>query len=76
MRRLDFFYSPNRLNVAITRAINKCIVIANYKIFDIKEEELKNHSEYQSVKSDLEIFREYYDLANKIEINEDTEDDW
>ena len=76
MRRLDFFYSPNRLNVAITRAINKCIVIANYKIFDIKEEELQNHIEYQSVKFDLKTFREYYDLASKIEINEDTEDDW
>jgi superfamily I DNA and/or RNA helicase len=73
---LDFFYSPNRLNVAITRAINKCIVIANYKIFDIKEEELKSHSEYQSVKFDLKTFREYYDLANKIEINEEIEDDW
>ena len=45
-RRLDFFYSPNRLNVAITRAINKCIVIANYKIFDIKENELDIHPEY------------------------------
>lgn len=76
MRRLDFFYSPNRLNVAITRAINKCIVIANYKIFDIQEDELKNHNEYQSVKFDLKTFRKYYDLANKIEINEETEDDW
>jgi len=76
MRRLDFFYSPNRLNVAITRAINKCIVIANYKIFDIKEDELKNHNEYQSVKFDLKTFCKYYDLANKIEINKETEDDW
>ncbi|MBK8683914.1 MAG: hypothetical protein IPN26_02425 [Bacteroidetes bacterium] len=30
MRRLNFFYSPNRLNVAITRAIKKCFVISNY----------------------------------------------
>jgi DNA replication ATP-dependent helicase Dna2 len=35
MRRLDFFYSPNRLNVAITRGIKKCFVISNYKVFDI-----------------------------------------
>ncbi len=76
MRRLDFFYSPNRLNVAITRAINKCIVIANYKIFDIKEEELQNCSEYQSVKTDLETFREYYNLAHKVELIDTENEDW
>lgn len=76
MRRLDFFYSPNRLNVAITRAIKKCIVIANYKIFDIKEDELINHKEYQDVKESLYIFKEYYSLSNKIEINQTYDDDW
>lgn len=76
MRRLDFFYSPNRLNVAITRAINKCIVIANYKIFDIKEDELESHSEYQTVKEDLNTFRKYYDLAYKVELLDTEEEDW
>ena len=76
MRRLDFFYSPNRLNVAITRAIKKCIVIANYKIFDIKDEELKDHKEYQSVKSSLDIFKQYFTLSTKIEINETENDEW
>jgi hypothetical protein len=46
MRRLDFFYSPNRLNVAITRSIKKCFVISNYKVFDIIDEELREHKEY------------------------------
>lgn len=32
--RLDFFYSANRLNVAITRAKIKNIVIANEKVFN------------------------------------------
>jgi DNA replication ATP-dependent helicase Dna2 len=76
MRRLDFFYSPNRLNVAITRAIKKCIVIANYKIFDIKDEELKEHKEYQNIKSSLDTFKQYFTLSKKIEINEIDVDDW
>lgn len=76
MRRLDFFYSPNRLNVAITRAIKKCIVIANYKIFDIRDEELRGHKEYQSIKPSLEIFKQYFKLSKKIEINEAESDDW
>ncbi|TCC98727.1 DEAD/DEAH box helicase [Pedobacter hiemivivus] len=74
--RLDFFYSPNRLNVAITRAIKKCIVIGNYKIFDIREEELSDHEEYQNVKPSLDIFKLYYDLSTKIEINEGGDDEW
>lgn len=76
MRRLDFFYSPNRLNVAITRAIKKCIVIANYKIFDIREDELKDYKEYQSIKPSLEIFKQYYSLSKKIEINESEDKEW
>jgi DNA replication ATP-dependent helicase Dna2 len=76
MRRLDFFYSPNRLNVAITRAIKKCIVIGNYKIFDIKHEELKAHKEYDSIKDSLEIFRKYFSLSTKIEINQTDETEW
>lgn len=76
MRRLDFFYSPNRLNVAITRAIKKCIVIGNYKVFDIIDEELQNHSEYQNIKYSLDIFKQYYLLSTKIEINEIDNDEW
>ena len=67
MRRLDFFYSPNRLNVAITRAIKKCIVIANYKVFDIIDDELKDS---------LDIFKRYYSLSNKVELNQVDTDEW
>jgi superfamily I DNA and/or RNA helicase len=76
MRRLDFFYSPNRLNVAITRAIKKCIVIANYKIFDIKEEELIDHLEYQNIKPSIDLFKKYYNMSTKIEITEVEQDEW
>lgn len=76
MRRLDFFYSPNRLNVAITRAIKKCIVIANYKVFDIIDEELKDNKEYQDIKSSLDIFKRFNSLSTKIEIIQTEEAEW
>ncbi len=76
MRRLDFFYSPNRLNVAITRAIKKCIVIANYKVFDIIDEELNDHEEYQDIKDSLDVFKRYFSLSTKIEINQTDEAEW
>lgn len=76
MRRLDFFYSPNRLNVAITRAIKKCIVIGNYKIFDIKDDELKTHNEYQDIKNSLDTFKKYYSLSTRMELNETDKDEW
>ena len=76
MRRLDFFYSPNRLNVAITRAVKKCFVISNYKVFDIIDEELKNHEEYDAIKDSLEIFKRYKSMASTIEVNQTNEDEW
>jgi len=74
-RRLDFFYSPNRLNVAITRAIKKCIVIANYKVFDIIDEELIDLPEFSKLKPSLDIFKMYYNISEKIEEAE-SNDDW
>jgi DNA replication ATP-dependent helicase Dna2 len=76
MRRLDFFYSPNRLNVAITRAIKKCIVIGNYKIFDINEDHVKADVGYTDIAESLELFKRYYNLATKIEIGREVEDIW
>jgi superfamily I DNA and/or RNA helicase len=76
MRRLDFFYSPNRLNVAITRAIKKCVVIANYKVFNIIDDELKDHKEYQDIKDSLDIFKRYFTLSTKIEIKQTDENEW
>ena len=65
-RRLDFFYSPNRLNVAITRAVKKCIVISNYKVFDIIDEELSDISDFHSLKPSLDTFKKYYQLSRKL----------
>jgi DNA replication ATP-dependent helicase Dna2 len=76
MRRLDFFYSPNRLNVAITRAIKKCFVISNYKVFDIIDDELREHKEYNEIKDSLEIFKRYKLMASTIEINQTDVSEW
>jgi DNA replication ATP-dependent helicase Dna2 len=76
MKRLDFFYSPNRLNVAITRAIKKCFVLANSKVFDIKEEELSSHIEYLAIKESLDIFKKYFSQSAKIEIIKTDKDEW
>lgn len=76
MRRLDFFYSPNRLNVAITRAIKKCFVISNYKVFDIIADELIEHEEYVEIKDSLDVFKRYKALASKMEINQTDDTDW
>lgn len=74
-RRLDFFYSPNRLNVAITRAMQKCIVIANYKVFDIIDEELADLADFHNLKPSLDIFKKYFELSTQIE-EEVEEDGW
>jgi DNA replication ATP-dependent helicase Dna2 len=74
-RRLDFFYSPNRLNVAITRGIKKCIVIANYKVFDIIDEELTELPDFDKLKPSLDIFKEYYNISTKVE-EVIEEEDW
>lgn len=76
MRRLDFFYSPNRLNVAITRAIKKCFVISNYKVFDIIDEELKDHEVYDEIKDSLVIFKRYKAMAPIVEINQSNDTEW
>ncbi len=74
-RRLEFFYSTNRLNVAITRARKKCIVIANYKVFDIIDEELSDLPNYKFLKPKLDVFKDYYRLSTKIEEEQDV-DEW
>jgi DNA replication ATP-dependent helicase Dna2 len=76
MRRLDFFYSPNRLNVAITRAIKKCFVISNSKVFDIIDEELKTHEEYIKIKSSLDIFKRYRAMSSIVELKETDVEEW
>lgn len=76
MRRLDFFYSPNRLNVAITRAIKKCFVISNYKVFDIIDDELREHAEYSEIKESLNVFKRYKAMASTAEINQTDDTEW
>jgi superfamily I DNA and/or RNA helicase len=76
MRRLDFFYSPNRLNVAITRGVKKCFVISNYKVFDIIDDELKVQEEYHAIKDSLDVFKRYKAMASTVEINQTDDTEW
>jgi superfamily I DNA and/or RNA helicase len=62
------------LNVAITRAIKKCIVIANNKVFDIIDDELIDLPEFPTLKPSLDIFKDYYRISTKVEeIDEEAE---
>ena len=72
---LEFFYSPNRLNVALTRARVKCVVLANEKIFKYCEELMQNPNTPPPLRHGAEIFRKYFEAATKLEITAN-EEDW
>lgn len=63
-RHLDFIYSPNRLNVAITRARVKCWVLSNAKLFDLCSE-LDGGDE--RVGEGLAAFRRFREMATVLE---------
>lgn len=71
--RLEFFYSPNRLNVAITRAKTKCIVIANEKVFQLcRDSHLTG-----AVGIGQKAFWNYHNLATKVYAGADPDgDEW
>ena len=73
--RLEFFYSPNRLNVALTRARVKCIVIANEKIFTFCDELCRQSSTSDQLRDGAEIFRQYFQIATKLEMTTE-EEEW
>ena len=72
---LEFFYSPNRLNVALTRARVKCVVIANEKIFGYCDELLQNETAPAALRHGAEVFRNYFAVATKLEISV-ADEDW
>ena len=69
--RLDFFYSPNRLNVAITRAQIKCITIANEKIFSICKESIGKPNITSELDEGMRTFDKFYKLSTILEIADD-----
>ena len=72
--RLEFFYSANRLNVAITRAKIKNIVIANEKIFNICRDYIKQSRITNDLKYHMQSFLSFFDLSTKLYDNVDQ--DW
>ena len=73
--RLEFFYSPNRLNVALTRARVKCVVIANEKIFTFCEELCQRPDTPEALRHSAEVFRRYFQIATKLEMTTE-EEEW
>lgn len=73
--RLEFFYSPNRLNVALTRARVKCVVIANEKIFTFCDELCQQPSISAQLRDGAEVFRRYFQIATKLEMVTE-EEEW
>ena len=69
--RLEFFYSPNRLNVAITRAKTKCIVIANEKVFQL----CRDSRQPGAVGVGQKAYWDYYGLATKVQASVNPDDD-
>ena len=75
--RLEFFYSPNRLNVAITRAHIKCITITNEKIFNICRERIGMPCNSTELNDGMKAFLKFEELSTKIEIeDENTRTGW
>lgn len=64
MQRPDFYFNPNRLNVALTRAKKKRIVIANYELFKLKTVDKKLG---QLIKN----FCDFYETSTVIEESSD-----
>jgi DNA replication ATP-dependent helicase Dna2 len=73
--RLEFFYSPNRLNVALTRARVKCVVIANEKIFTFCDELCQQSASSDQMREGAEVFRKYFQIATKLEMITE-EEEW
>lgn len=59
-QRAKFFFDPNRLNVALTRARKKRIVIANKELFD-------STSEDPGIQTLIDYFTAFYEDAYKVE---------
>ena len=51
MRRLDFFYSPNRLNVAITRARRLLIIIGSTNLIKIGNNDIEKFFMYNFIET-------------------------
>lgn len=66
-QRADFFFNPNRFNVAITRARKKRIVIASISLFSIET----NDKKLQPL---IKNFKDFYKDSTVIEEQSDTHD--
>ena len=45
-------------------------------MFDIIDEEISDHEEYDAIKDSLDVFKRYKAMASTVEINQTDEDEW
>lgn len=60
-QRADFFFNPNRLNVALTRPKKKRIVIANKALFQLQSYD-------GNLLALIKNFKDFYEISTKIEL--------
>lgn len=65
--RLEFLYSANRLNVALTRAKIKCVVVANRQVFETAELLAVHPESTQELKEGSQAYARYRQLADTYE---------
>lgn len=63
LQKAQFYFQPNRLNVAITRAKTKLIVVGSRHLFEIEIQEPK-------LREWFNIFKSFYEHAHKVRVAE------
>lgn len=66
--RADFFFSPNRLNVALTRAKKKRIVIANKTLFSLESPDERIN---ELIKNFRDFYKDSYKVEEKLDVDLD-----
>lgn len=61
LQKAEFYFHPNRLNVAITRAKTKLIVVGSKNLFNLKTDDDK-------LREWINYFKEFYDYSHKVTI--------
>lgn len=61
LQKAEFYFHPNRLNVAITRAKTKLVVVGSKNLFNLKTDDNK-------LKEWINYFKEFYNYSHKVTV--------
>ncbi len=62
LQKAEFYFHPNRLNVAITRAKTKLIVVGSRNLFNLETDDNKLHEW-------INYFKEFYNYSHKVTLD-------